>query len=835
MRKYLFTFFLSAIMAIAAYAVPAKPALLIKTFSDGTALSVYLHGDEAFHYYTTTDDYPLLPDEKGWLYYAIENEGQLVASSFRAKDGLQRSDDERRFLESVDKHKLLSAFEQQRSGRMRRTSPGRAPQKASYPTKGRQKGIVILVEYTDRKFTVDKPAESFRNLLNEEGYSEKNATGSARDYFMASSYGQFIPEFDVYGPVTLAHEMSYYGGRGEAGNDNVPEEMVIEACRLLDAEVDFTDYDRDGDGKIDNVYLFYAGYGEASSGMVETVWPHSWDISEATTEEVYLDGVQLDHYACSNELSYPRSELAGIGTFCHEFSHVLGLPDLYATTYSRAFTPGPWSLMAQGSYNNDEKTPPYLSAYERYALGWITPVEIGEAAELTLDTLSTNTAYIIKTEKDTEYFLLENRQQASWDQYLPGHGMLIWHIDYVDEVWEKNRVNNTPSHQYVDIEEADGIASEGTRQGDTFPGAAKITDFTDETAPNMQMWGGAELNKPITDIEEDKGKIRFKISGGEPIVYGVCALPATEVVKTSFVANWEPNETAVSYEIDVYKKEYGTPDSVNVDFTGGSMRLPAGWQASTINRYGAEGYFGKSRPALLFSVDGDYLESSIMKAEIRGLSFWYRALDVKEGSALLLEGYVDKQWVALDSITSIPDKDGGAVAEWKEHTDHALMKGVRAIRITNRCPQKARVVIDDVMLSYGGKVSLSYLEGYERKNVGNMLSCVVGGLEEGNDYYYVVRAFDGENYSKKSNEICVPSLNSADMSEPQMEDGCVVYARERNIVIYSPMDNTAVTVVNAQGIVLLQSEVMSGENSYSFPDKGVYLIRIGEKTYKVII
>lgn len=836
MRKYLFPFFLSAIVTINVYAIPAKPVLLTKTLSDGSTLSAYLHGDEDFHYYTTADDYLLLPDEKGCFYYAMEKEGRLVASPFRAKDRLQRTDDERQFLKSVDKTKLLSAFEQQKSGSvMRRIRPNRALQKTSYPTKGLQKAIVILVEYADRKFTVDEPAKSFWNLLNEEGYNKNNATGSARDYFMASSSGQFIPEFDIYGPVTLAHDMGYYGGPGKAGSDDVPEEMVIEACRLLDPEIDFTDYDRDGDGIIDNVYIFYAGYGEASSGIENTVWPHSWDISEATKEEVYLDGVRLDHYACSNELIYPGSEIVGIGTFCHEFSHVLGLPDLYATTYSRAFTPGSWSLMDHGSYNNDEKTPPYLSAYERYALGWISPIEIGEAAELTLDTISTNAAYIIKTGKETEYFLLENRQQASWDRYIPGHGMLIWHIDYVDDVWGNNVVNNTPAHQYVDIEEADGMASVATRDGDAFPGVAHVTAFTDETTPNMQMWGGANVNKPITDIEEEDGIIRFKVSGGESVVYDVCALPATNIAETSFVANWEPNDVAISYVIDVYKKEYGDPDSVNVDFARGATRLPAGWQTSTKLAYAAEGYFGKSKPALLFFADGEYLESPFMNADIRGLSFWYRALDVEEGNSLLLEGYVNKEWVLLDSITSILDIDGGTVAEWKENTDNVLIKGIKAIRITNKCPQNGRAVIDDVVLAYGGKVSLSYLDGYERKNVGNMLSCVVEGLEEGIDYYYVVRAFDGEDYSNASNEIYVSFSGNTDMDVSQIEYDYSVYTRDRNIIIYSTVDNTAVTVVNAQGIVLLQSEVMSGENSYAFPDKGIYIVRIGEKIYKVII
>ncbi len=835
MRK-LFSFFLFAILTAYVYAVPAKPSLLTMRLPDGNTLSAYLHGDESFHYYTTADDYLLLPDEDGYFYYAIEKDGNVVASSFRAKDLSRRTVAERTFLDAVDKSKLLLTLQRQELKRStKKISPRKTPQKASYPTKGAQKALVILVEYTDRKFTVDEPAKAFSRLLNEEGYNEKGATGSARDYFMASSAGQFVPDFDVYGPVTLANDMAYYGGKGRLGSDSFPEEMAIEACRFLDSEIDFSDYDRDGDGKIDNVYVFYAGYGEASSGIEDTVWPHSWDISEAQKEPIYLDGVQLDHYACSNELSYPDSEIAGIGTFCHEFSHVLGLPDLYATSYTIAFTPGPWSLMSSGSYNNDEKTPPYLTAYERYALGWLDPVEIGEGADLSLDTISKNAAYIIKTEKDTEYFLLENRQQDSWDKYIPGHGMLIWHIDYTDYVWEQNIVNNIASHQYVDIEEADGTASEMSRSGDTFPGVRKVTAFSDETTPNMRMWGGTYVNKPITEIEEKDGIINFKISGGTPALYGVRALPATNVKETSFVANWEPNDEAVGYVIDVYQKEYGEPDSVSVDFTGGATSLPAGWQATTKLAYGAEGYYGKSKPALLFSADGEYLESPVMNADIRGLSFWYRALDGEADNSLRLEGYVGKEWIVLDSITSILDIDGGTVAEWKEGTDKAFPGGVKAIRIANKCSSNTRVVIDDVVLAYGGKVSLSYLQGYEGRDVGNTLSYPVEGLENGNEYYYVVRAFDGENYSNASNEIIVTFANNTHIEEAQDEYGCFVYRRNRDIIVYSTVDNAAVTIVNTQGVVLVESKAVSGENCYSFSAEGLYIVRIGGKAYKVLL
>ena len=440
---------------------------------------------------------------------------------------------EKNFLATIDKEHLLSLQQMQEMKSLKKKAPRKVMQKATYPTTGVQKGLVILVEYTNKKFTVENPREAFDRMMNEKDYSENGGTGSARDYFIASSNSQFQPEFDVYGPIQLAHAMSYYGANDAYGNDKAPEEMVIEACQQLDDVIDFKEYDRDNDGQIDNVYVFYAGFGEATGGSSSTVWPHSSDIYDEKLKDIELDGVRLNHYACSNELDQ-KKQMVGIGTFCHEFSHVLGLPDLYSTDYYvPSFTPDSWILMDRGPYNNNGKTPPYYSIYERYALGWITPQEIGKPADIKLDNISKNVGYIIKTDNENEYFLLENRQQEGWDKYIPGHGMLIWHIDYNQEVWDLNAVNNIPSHQYVDIEEADAIQTDETRAGDTFPGTSNVTSFTDDTNPSMKTWKGNGLNKPITDIEEKDGIIRFKISGGDD---------------TSIMNTWAANDITVNVE-----------------------------------------------------------------------------------------------------------------------------------------------------------------------------------------------------------------------------------------------------------------------------------------------
>ena len=938
-KSFLTLLFAVVIFLDYSYAVPAKPTPMTVSLPDGTTLTVRLFGDESSHYYTTLDHYLLIQDQNGYFYYAESiQENKLQQSPYRVKDISKRTPEENKFLATIDKKQLLSLQQQQDSKKLQKMPSRRVVQKATYPTTGTQKGLVILVEYSNNKFTINNPQEAFNKLLNEKDYSENGGTGSARDFFMASSNDQFKPEFDVYGPVKLSRPMSYYGGNDISGNDKAPEEMVIEACQLLDDEIDFTEYDRDNDGQIDNVYVFYAGYGEATGGGANTVWPHSWDIYDGAGKTVMLDGIQLNHYACSNELD-TGNNMTGIGTFCHEFSHVLGLPDLYATTYTYSFTPGSWSLMDSGSYNNDSRTPPYLSVYERYALGWLTPKEIGDPANIKLDNISKNTGYIIKTYNENEYFLLENRQQEGWDKYIPGHGMLIWHIDYNETVWNRNVVNNTPSHQYVDIEEADNKQTETTRAGDTFPGTKKITSFTDDTSPNMRTWKGIKQDKPITEIEEKNGIIYFKISGGKEDLPTTKALPATDITPSSFIAHWEKSEIATSYAIDVYTinetssgkitmnyvdgyqennvgnvesclveglepateyryvirvydetgesptsneiivitddptfdflapkaleataikttsfeaqweameeaqnyllyvytKELGDPLSTTIDFTGGITELPTGWKTNCKSTYGSANNSGKAIPSLRFSQDYNYIESPVMEENIRNISFWYRGIDADEESQIILSGYVNKNWIGLDTISPSSNKEGGILAEWKEHTAKAIPNGCKAMRITYKMVGTGSLAVDDITIDYGGEVFILPLKGYEGKEVGNTVSWLVEQLESEKEYFYAVTAFNGEVYSKKSNEIAVSTLSDIMGIKPTSDNGISVYMENSELIVTSDNpDLSSLYILDVQGHILEKKTITLGTYRFPITDRGIYIVRIGSRTYKVI-
>lgn len=517
-------FFCAAILAIglsagfSAHAVKARQGLVEFIQPDGTALKVRLIGDERAHFYQTSDGYPLVNVDDVFYYAVKAADGSVCSSGIEAADVSCRSASAHRFLESVDAPAVEEAMMHgalKAQGSRRRVStrnyglfPG-----TSFPSRGEQKALVLLVEFSNVGFFTDDAQAYFDRMLNSDGYTLDGATGSARQYFIDNSGGAFMPEFDVYGPVRLSGSMSYYGANDDFGQDVRPHDMVIEACRELDGQIDFSEYDRDGDGVVDNVFVFYAGKGEATGGGPNSIWPHSAKIVDFNLNEIpEFDGVTLNSYACTNE--WVDNHTCGIGTFCHEFSHVMGLPDLYSVHYNLGvFSPGDWSLMDHGSYNNDEKTPAAYSVFERYALGWIEPREISGACDVELGPIDENVGAIIKTYDDGEFFLLENRQQTGWDAYLPGHGMLVWHVDYLDRIWKDNIVNDDASHQYVDIEEADGVQSDATVGGDTFPGDAGVTEINDDTTPSLRPWSGRKLKLAISDIAEtDDGLVTFKVS-----------------------------------------------------------------------------------------------------------------------------------------------------------------------------------------------------------------------------------------------------------------------------------------------------------------------------------
>lgn len=415
-----------------------------------------------------------------------------------------------------------------------------------FPTRGELPFLAILVEFADLAFSFDDAQEEFDAMLNQRGYDRYDGFGSALDYYIENSMGEFKPHFDVVGPVKLSESYRRYGKDWE---ENIIY-MVKEACLALDDEIDFSRYDLDNDGIVDNIYFFYAGLGSNDGGDPNTIWPHAWSVVEIG-ETLILDGVQIDAYACSSELDGKRKP-NGIGTFCHEFAHILGLPDLYNTSFGTVLHPASWSLMASGSYNGDGRKPPLLSAYERYELGWLEYDEISYPRTVSLPHLKENVAMMIPTERANEYFVFENRQPEGWDSSLPGHGLLVWHIDYDFSAWDNNTVNNRAGHQRVDIVEANNATSHIGDAGFTFPGASNVTSFTSETTPALKSWEGIPIDLPVTEITEgDDGIIRFLVAGGKEPVGVVSDVTVKEVAMESCLLEWKPAQNATRYFVSV--------------------------------------------------------------------------------------------------------------------------------------------------------------------------------------------------------------------------------------------------------------------------------------------
>jgi len=560
LRKFI-TASLLAGCALCSMAVPAKPGLLSYPQPDGSRVSITLHGDEHGGWYESADGYVLVPGAGGALEYATLRSGKLVSTGVLAMDVALRPQSQKSMLAALPQGEILAkartqAEERSTMARMMRRAGGSGTGLINnYPTVGSPKAMVLLVEFADVKFQTPDANAAFTQLATQNGYSYGGATGSALDYFKEQSGGIFSPDFKVFGPIQLSNGESYYGASTPMSYDLQAWKMVEDACRKLhedQPDLDWSEFDNDGDGFVDSIFVFYAGYGQNEGAPDWTIWPHSAKLFTMYGLNIEFNGVKVDSYACTNELQGTSGLVrAGIGTFCHEYSHVLGLPDYYPTNGSGAFTPGDFEVMDHGSYNNDGNTPPNYSAFSRYSVGWLNPRVLTAPEDVTLRPVTEGEAYIIPTDKDNEYYVLENRQRSGWDSYIPGHGMLIWHVDFDATAWINNQVNNNSSHQRIDLVEADNVPTSDTRAGDPFPGTGNVRQYTSSSTPAMSPWSGYEIDMPITDIHETDGVITFKLKGGGDILAPVKALDPTNVTPVSFTANWEPGVGVYQYEVDV--------------------------------------------------------------------------------------------------------------------------------------------------------------------------------------------------------------------------------------------------------------------------------------------
>lgn len=528
MKKTKLSIFLIALFSVLTFrmvAVPAYPFSFVVNQPDGTTITVMIKGDEYHHYFLTEDGYLITKSKNDIYNYARVNEkGEIVDTGIKATDLQKRSASEISKIANFTKYPDFS--ETNKMMREKRQIED-SNNSSKFPLQGSPRSLVILVSFTDVNFTVPNTNQSFTNLLNENNYSANGGTGSAADYFREASNGVFTPSFDVVGPYTLPQSMSYYGGN-ISGNDKNAVQMIVDACAAADNNgVDFSIYDTDNDGYLDNVFIYYAGYNEAEGGGADTVWPHRWRIVpganyNGTAASITFDGKQLHDYACTSELrgnSDNGGGMCGIGTFVHEFGHVLGLPDFYATNGANHHTLSFWDVMDAGPYLNQGRTPPTYNSFERFCLGFMVPTLINNdlPQNLSLNPLVTsNEAYLISSTSThnlnpnnpfpREFFMLENRQKTGFDTYLPGNGMLIFRVNYNKTDWNNNGPNNQYDRMGLDIMEADEIASVLTLDGDPFPGTKNVSIY------EFVLRNGTRIYKKATNIVESNNVISFTLA-----------------------------------------------------------------------------------------------------------------------------------------------------------------------------------------------------------------------------------------------------------------------------------------------------------------------------------
>ena len=540
--RIIITYICIIITALSSLASPARRGALVLTQPDGTTFRAFLQGDEFANIKTTSDGHAIIQEEDGWWCYAVyEDDGSRCSSGYRIGKEVPGS------ILSGSRNIPRSVISE--NGKAKRLSVNTIesdirPSLTNFSTPARRNGIVILAQFKDIKFLHGK--EDFQTMLMSDGYSLHGATGSAREYFEYQFNGRINFSFDVSEIVTLPAKREYYGKNDSRGNDSRPAEMISDACRLAaENGVDFSRYDSNNDGKVDNVFVFFAGEDEAEGADENSIWSHSWYLFSGAGISLNLNGKMIDRYACTSEMTriydlvtgkLQKTRLSGIGTFCHEYSHTFGLPDLYDTDYEShgGWAAGVWgstSLMDSGNQNNDGNTPPNFNVIEREILGLTEPVVIDTDGRYSLCRIETNIAYRINTDRKDEYYLLEYRSNDGtlriWDKYIGGNGMLVYHIDKsasVIEKWEGlNTVNTKADHQCADLIEADGRSDSFTDymdfyvktkniEGIFFP-YKKLNSIPSQGTPGLNFWSGQKNKISITEIQEGGGGISFNVLG----------------------------------------------------------------------------------------------------------------------------------------------------------------------------------------------------------------------------------------------------------------------------------------------------------------------------------
>lgn len=623
----------ASLICLGAHAIPARPGAFNYTQPDGSVIRLELHGDEFFSWTTLagTNQAVELDANGYWRPTTITMEQRNEAMQIRSR---------------VNSLRIAT-----------RSSAN------NIMTHGERHIPVLLVEFQDQEFSVENPQEQFIALLNQSGYSENGGTGSVQDFYLENSHGQFKPIFDVYGPVTLQHEMKYYGEpvRNSQGkiieNDIQPELALYEAALLLDDSIDFSQYDVNNDGYVDMTLFYFAGYNQAEGAHENTIWPHQWSLQDSSLPEARnarFDGKAIGKYFCTSELRGNEGvNMCGVGTTCHEFAHSLGLPDFYDTDYETNGISGGlyvFSTMASGSYNNDGRTPPYFNAEERIMLGWMDEEDMKElpAGTTFIPAMKGNVAFKSFTDTDGEYFIYEYRDKTGWDEPLP-EGMLVYHADKstartVGGVtpynhWARwasynmiNAYGDHPCFYVVPADDQQNLYYRGKVKDMVFPGNKNITTF------EPVDWESEITGLSLTDITLEKGEgvsvtasySDFWIVSGTVRTQNGAVIPGVRVALSI-------EDPAGNIQMSLRHKD-DAPKEISVCYTGND-----GFFQFHLEELGC---LDATSVRLIFSKDAYQTTSEVITPKKRGTTIEKTMLQVGEGVASEYS-YYDKNATSL--------------------------------------------------------------------------------------------------------------------------------------------------------------------------------------------
>ena len=830
MRKLL-SFILLFVWAVSVFAIPANRKPFVVKQSDGTMLSVVLNGDEAMSFYTTLDGKYIVKENNGDFCYAtFSSEGRFVSTGVIAHDKEKRNDVENELLSGIDydaARMAVSKTHKARSAKYRGAAATRAAS-SNVLTKGEVLVPVMLLEYQDVKFSYTKA--DIEKILNEPGYKFKftpadlESCGSARDYFIAQSDSQFLPKFVVTDIVTLPNKMEYYGGNDSSGNDKRPQEMIRHGIREADAAFDFSQFDNNKDGEVEFVFCIYAGYSEAYQASANTIWPHMWDlVSNGSMEKA--DGVYLNTYACSSELHLNEKLeakygkwLAGIGSICHEFSHCLGLYDVYDVSgTSGNFCMQEWDLMDYGNFVGEGYIPVGYNSFQKDACGWKKLVELDKKGKYSMLPQSQGgVGYkIVNDANPNEYFILENRKREGWDQELVADGMMIIHVDYDKSAWEDNAVNTVKGHPRFQIVAADNElllfsnADDSEHYydnlaGDLWPGKNNNTEFTDTSLPAAKLFTGGKLNKPVTNIKYENYVASFTFMGG---VDTPVAMPATDITENSFVANWSSVDDVTGYVVELYEVEYTDGENgdvstlVNEDFlkcTKSNYEI----KESEIDTYISAGWTGNRI----------YSENGILRigtaSNVGSLTTPKLNATGDVSISLKVNKYNSKD-SGFEFIVDVLDASGEEIASEVVTTAgdvnlSAYVDGDFSVRFsTGASTEKKRVLVDDIVISVAmpyKKVLLGEVATTENHFKFDEL--------ESEEYLYRVKAIDGSDESSYSEYVKVVLASTA-INDIRFDD--------ENVVVYT-----------VTGIKVYEGEF----NAFKGMPSGIYIVKGSAGTAK---